>query len=159
MLLVAAGASFYLLLALFPALAAFVSLYGFVADPETVADHVAYLGGLLPTGGLDLIRQQLQALARQSKRARRRLLRRLGMALWSANSGIKALFDAMNIAYEEEREAQLLQAQPAVAHLHRRRAADRHRHAADGRRGACRLAFLYLDSWTETLVVWRAGRS
>ncbi len=62
-LLVAAGATFYLLLALFPALAAFVSLYGFVADPRTVADHVAYLGSLLPSAGLDLIRQQLQALA------------------------------------------------------------------------------------------------
>ena len=55
-LLIAAGATFYLLLALFPALAAFVSLYGFVADPATVADHVAYLGSMLPTGGLDLIR-------------------------------------------------------------------------------------------------------
>ena len=38
-LLVAAGATFYLLLALFPALAAFISIYGFVADPVTVADH------------------------------------------------------------------------------------------------------------------------
>ncbi|MBN9092501.1 YhjD/YihY/BrkB family envelope integrity protein, partial [Pandoraea pnomenusa] len=38
-MLVAAGVTFYLLLALFPALAAFVSLYGFVADPKTIADH------------------------------------------------------------------------------------------------------------------------
>ena len=102
MLLVAAGGTFYLLLALFPALAAFVSLYGFVADPATVADHVAYLAGLLPTGGLDIIRQQLQALAQQNHDA-------LGVgffvgflvALWSANSGVKAVFDAMNIAYGE----------------------------------------------------------
>ena len=46
--LIAAGATFYLLLALFPALAAFVSIYGFVADPVTVADHVAFLAGFLP---------------------------------------------------------------------------------------------------------------
>jgi membrane protein len=64
-LLVAAGATFYLLLALFPALAAFISIYGFVADPVTVADHVAYLGGLLKSGELDLIRDPLQALAKQ----------------------------------------------------------------------------------------------
>ena len=108
-MLVAAGATFYLLLALFPALAAFVSLYGFVADPATVADHVAYLGGLLPSGGLDIIRGQLQALARQNNDA-------LGLgffvgfavALWSANSGIKAIFDAMNIAYEEEEKRSFL---------------------------------------------------
>ena len=49
----------------FPALAALISIYGFVVDPVTVADHVAYLGGLLPSGGLDLIRDQLQALAKQ----------------------------------------------------------------------------------------------
>jgi membrane protein len=101
-LLVAAGVTFYLLLALFPALAAFVSLYGFVADPVTIADHISYLGGLLPAAGIDIVRQQLEALARQNEEA-------LGIgffvgliiALWSANSGIKALFEAMNIAYEE----------------------------------------------------------
>ncbi|WP_051410384.1 YihY/virulence factor BrkB family protein [Mesorhizobium sp. LNHC221B00] len=101
-LLVAAGATFYLLLALFPALAAFISIYGFVADPVSVADHVAYLGGLLPSGGLDLIRDQLQALAREKPSALGTgFFIGLGIALWSANSGMKALFDAMNIAYEE----------------------------------------------------------
>src|SRR4051794_1359399 len=54
--LIAAGAAFYLLLALFPALAAFVSLYGFVADPVTIADLIAFLGSFLPSGGVDLIR-------------------------------------------------------------------------------------------------------
>lgn len=102
-LLVAAGATFYLLLALFPALAAFVSLYGFVADPRTVADHVAWLGGMLPSGGLELIRNQLVSLADQDTDALGfGFFFGLGVAIWSANSGIKALFDAMNIAYEED---------------------------------------------------------
>jgi membrane protein len=101
-LLVAAGATFYLLLALFPALAAFVSLYGFVADPATVADHVSYLGGLLPSAGVDIIRSQLEALASQDQQALGiGFLIGLAIALWSANNGVKALFDAMNIAYEE----------------------------------------------------------
>jgi membrane protein len=102
-LLVAAGATFYMLLALFPALTAFVSIYGFVADPATVADHVAHLGGLLPREGLDIIQGQLQSLARQNNDSLS-----IGffvgflVALWSANSGIKTVFDAMNIAYEED---------------------------------------------------------
>lgn len=108
-LLVAAGATFYLLLALFPALAAFISIYGFVADPVTVADHVAYLQGLLPQGGLDLIRDQLQALARQKAGALGTgFFIGLTIALWSANSGMKALFDAMNIAYEEREKRSFL---------------------------------------------------
>ena len=66
--LIAAGATFYLLLALFPALAAFVSIYGFVADPNTVAEHIAFLGGVLPSGGIDLIRSQLESLAKRTTR-------------------------------------------------------------------------------------------
>lgn len=108
-LLIAAGVTFYLLLALFPALAAFVSLYGFVADPRTIADHIAYLGGMLPSGGLDLIRTQLDALATQDQRALSvGFLIGLAVALWSANSGVKALFDAMNVAYGEREKRSII---------------------------------------------------
>lgn len=100
--LIAGGVTFYLLLALFPALAAFVSLYGFVADPKTIADHISYLGGLLPAAGLDLIKAQLESLLAEGDQALGiGFLVGLALALWSANNGIKALFDAMNIAYEE----------------------------------------------------------
>lgn len=101
-MLIAAGTTYYLLLALFPALAAFVSLYGFVADPVTVADHVSYLGGLLPQGGIDIIRDQLEALAAKDQRTLSvGFLVAFAIAFWSANSGIKALFEAMNIVYDE----------------------------------------------------------
>ncbi|MCO5080026.1 MAG: YihY/virulence factor BrkB family protein [Rhizobiaceae bacterium] len=108
-MLVAAGVTFYLLLALFPALAAFVSLYGFVADPRTIAEHVAYLGGMLPSGGLDIIRSQLDALASQDRDALSvGFLIGLAVALWSANSGMKALFDAINIAYGETEKRSII---------------------------------------------------
>jgi len=100
--LIAAGATFYLLLALFPALAAFVSLYGFVADPVTIADHIAFLGSVLPSGGVELIRTQLQSLARANNAALSlAFIFGLLFALWSANSGIKTLFEALNVAYDE----------------------------------------------------------
>jgi membrane protein len=102
-MLVAAGATFYILLALFPALAAFVSLYGLVSDPVTIADHIAFLGGLMPSGGVEIIESQLDALASQQVDALSiGFLLGLGIALWSANNGIKTMFDAMNIVYEEE---------------------------------------------------------
>ena len=108
-MLIAAGVTFYLLLALFPALAAFVSLYGFVADPKTIADHVAYLGGILPSGGVNIIRTQLQAFAEQSGEALSLgFVFGLLVAFWSANSGIKAIFEAMNIAYEETEKRSFL---------------------------------------------------
>lgn len=102
-MLIAAGATFYLLLALFPALAAFVSIYGVVADPQTIAEHISFIGGVLPAGGVELIQSQLQSLIEQDTNSLSiGFLTGLGLALWSANSGIKTLFDAMNIVYEEE---------------------------------------------------------
>lgn len=101
-MLVAGGVTFYLLLALFPALAAFVSLYGFVADPRTIANQITQLNGLLPAAALDLIEAQLASLLAAGNQALGiGFLVGLGIALWSANNGIKALFDAMNIAYRE----------------------------------------------------------
>ncbi|MER9848349.1 YihY/virulence factor BrkB family protein [Mesorhizobium sp. M0106] len=107
--LIAAGTTFYLLLALFPALAAFVSIYGFVADPKTIAEHIAFLSGVLPSGGLDLIRSQLGSLAQQNTGALTfGFILGLAVALWSANNGIKIIFEAMNIAYEETEKRSLV---------------------------------------------------
>lgn len=100
--LIAAGATFYLLLSLFPALAAFVSIYGFVADPQTIADHLAFLGGVLPSGGMELIQSQLQSLvSADASSLSFAFLFGLALALYSANNGILTLFEAMNIAYDE----------------------------------------------------------
>jgi membrane protein len=101
--------TYYLLLALFPALAAFVSLYGFVANPATIADHVAYLGGLLPSGGIEIIRSQLQSLASENRDALSiGFVVAFVVAFWSANNGIKSLFEALNIAYEEREKRSFL---------------------------------------------------
>lgn len=101
-MLTAAGVTFYLLLALFPALAAFVSLYGVVSDPNTIAEHISFLGSVLPSGGVELIESQLKALVRQDVSALSiGFFAGLAIALWSANSGMKSIFDAMNVVYEE----------------------------------------------------------
>ena len=133
-MLIAAGVTFYLLLALFPALAAFVSLYGFVADPTTIADQVSYLGGLLPNAGLEIIEQQLKALvSRDAEALGLGFLVGLAIALWSANNGIKALFDAMNVAYEEVEKRSFVRLNLTVGNVHPRRDCHRHHYAA-GRR-------------------------
>ena len=101
-LLVAGGAAFFLLLAMFPALAALVSIYGFVADPLTISKDLSFLSGVLPAGGLDLVRSQLQTLASQDKSALSfGLVFSFLVTFWSANSGVKTLFEALNIAYDE----------------------------------------------------------
>ena len=101
-MLIAAGATFYLLLALFPALTAFVSLYGFLADRSTIAGNTSLLIGILPLDSVNLIRAQLEALATQdTKVLSLGFFIGLSVALWSANNGIKAIFEALNVAYSE----------------------------------------------------------
>ena len=113
-LLIAAGATFYLLLALFPALAAFVSLYGFVADPATVADHIAYLGGLLPTGGLDHHPTAAAGVVTTgSQRAGRRLLRRPGHSAVERQQWHQGALRCHEHRLRGDREAQLRDPQPA----------------------------------------------
>jgi membrane protein len=100
--LVAAGVAFYVLLSLFPALGALVSFYGFIADPATMAKHITFFADILPPGAFDIILTQLNVLV-QANNATLSMSVVLGLviALWSANSAVKSLFDAMNIAYGE----------------------------------------------------------
>ena len=101
-MLVAAGVTFYALLALFPALAALVSVYGLFADPATMQEHLGALGGVLPGGAVEVIGAQLETLAGQDETGLGlAFVFGLGTSLWSANAGVKAIFEALNIAYEE----------------------------------------------------------
>jgi membrane protein len=99
---IAAGTTFFILLSLFPALAALVSLYGLIADPASIGAHLDILRGHVPAGMIDLMGGELQRLT-----AKRESTLGLGfvvgilLALWTANSGMKALFDALNVAYGE----------------------------------------------------------
>lgn len=98
----AAAVTFYALLALFPALAALVSIYGLFADPASMQHNLDTVSGLLPGGAVDVMRDQLNRLTAQPNGTLGiSFLIGLVVSLWSANGGIKALFDALNVVYEE----------------------------------------------------------
>ncbi|MFD1701969.1 YihY/virulence factor BrkB family protein [Methylopila henanensis] len=103
LLAVAAGVTFYALLAIFPALVALVSLYGLTADLSTLDAHLATLQGVVPRAGLDIVRDQVARIVTKSDGALGFAFAfGLGAALWSANAGMKAMFDALNVVYEEK---------------------------------------------------------
>lgn len=100
--IVAAGVAFYALLALFPALTALVMVYGLLSDPGEVSAHLAPLRNLMPEGAFAILDGQLTAMAsRGSVTVGIGLMFSLVLAIWSSAKGIKALFMAINIAYEE----------------------------------------------------------
>jgi membrane protein len=100
--LLAAGVAFYLLLALFPAIIAGVSIYGLVADPTTVRDQIARLTETLSPETAKLVGEQIKQVTGSAGGA-------LGLAtvvgiltaLWSASSGMKAMVTGVNLAYDE----------------------------------------------------------
>ena len=99
----AAGVTFYALLALFPGIAALVSVYGLFADPSMIVNHLDAISGFAPGGAIDVLREQLTRLAEQgSTTLGISFIVSLLISLWSANSGIKALFDALNVVYQEK---------------------------------------------------------
>ncbi|HEX2562128.1 YihY/virulence factor BrkB family protein [Phenylobacterium sp.] len=91
------------ILALFPALAAFVAIYGLFADIETARSHLAGLTGVIPADAATFIGDQMVRIAAAND-AGLGLTFLIGvlLSLWSANSGMKALFKGLNIAYDEE---------------------------------------------------------
>ena len=102
LLAVAAGVVFYGLLAVFPALTAFVSLYGLMADPSTIPERLALVAGLLPQGALDIVNEQLTRLtSHRTSALGAGFIGGLLVALWSANAGAKAVMDGLNVAYGE----------------------------------------------------------
>lgn len=100
---VAAGLTFYGILAIFPAITALVSIYGLFADPASIQDQLAHLSGVLPEGAISIIGDQVKRIAAQGGGALSfGFVTGLGVALWSANAGVKALFDGLNVAYEAD---------------------------------------------------------
>jgi membrane protein len=95
--------TYAILLALFPGLAALVSLYGLVFDANQIERQVAALSGLLPGQTQDLLSQELHSLVQASGGALGfAALVGLVLALWSASRGMSGLITAVNIAYEEK---------------------------------------------------------
>jgi membrane protein len=103
LLAVAAGVVFYGLLALFPGITAMVSLYGLFASPSSINDHLTSMAGLLPGDAFQILRDQVDRLAAKGgAKLSFGFIFGLGLALWSANAGMKALMDALNVAYDEK---------------------------------------------------------
>jgi membrane protein len=99
----AAGVAFYTLLAAFPAIAALISLYGLIADPATVGQQIEMLSGVIPGGGMQLIEEQVRRVTEKPQTTLGlSVFIGLAISLWSANQATKAMFDALNVVYEEK---------------------------------------------------------
>jgi membrane protein len=109
LLALAAGVVFYSLVSLFPAIAAGVSSYALFADAATIGKHLSIAADIVPAGTLDMLGEEITRIAAKSEgKLTFGFALGLGIALWSANAGMKAIFDALNIIYDEDEKRGLI---------------------------------------------------
>ncbi len=101
--LVAGGVAFFAFLAIFPALSALISMYGLIVAPDQVAAQVGQLGTIMPAQAREMLNDILLNITTTSEE---KLGLSLGLSIvlsiWSANKGTAALFEGLNIVYNEE---------------------------------------------------------
>jgi membrane protein len=101
--MIAAGVAYYWFFAVFPALAAAVSIYGLAADPQELQRHIDSISGVMPKEAYEILRDQLTAIVQHSGGALSLgMIAGILLTLWSANKGMQALMTALNIVYDEK---------------------------------------------------------
>jgi membrane protein len=106
--LVSAGVAFYGFFALLSMLGLIVLVYGFIADPQTVVDHVRALTGVLPTDVAVIIGNQLMTAVKSSQGTKGLgILLAFVVATYGGTNGAASVITALNIAYEEKEKRSL----------------------------------------------------
>ena len=103
LLSIAGGVSFFVLLAIFPAVTALVSAYGLFFNTSTITDNLSLLNDVVPDNVLSIVHEQASRIASNSGRALSiGFVVGIVVSLWSAMSGVKAIIDALNVIYEQK---------------------------------------------------------
>jgi membrane protein len=95
--LIAAGVAFFGFLAIFPAIAAVIALWGFAADPTVLRSQIEPLHQFLPDAAFAVLSGQVETLiSSNSSKLGLSTLVSLTVALWSARAGVAALIRGLN---------------------------------------------------------------
>lgn len=101
--IIAAGAAYYVFLAILPALTALVLFYGLIFDANDVVAHVDLLAGYAPEAVTQLLGRELERLAEASESSLSAgVVGSALVALWSATKGARSLIEGLNIIERAE---------------------------------------------------------
>lgn len=101
--MLAAGIAFYALLALFPAIAAVISLWGLLFDPFDASQQLRELSRILPPSASELVSQQTKNVAENAAQAGGiAALVGVAVAVFVASKGVRGLIVGLNVVFGEE---------------------------------------------------------
>lgn len=108
---VAAGVAFYALLAIFPALAACVSVYAYFTSAADISEQISKFITLLPPSSREILLQQVSEVTQQSQKVLSiSAIGTLLLTIWSSSKGCHALITACNITYHQHNTRQFFNA-------------------------------------------------
>ncbi|PTX44325.1 membrane protein [Christiangramia gaetbulicola] len=100
--IVSAGVGFYFFLSIFPTIVAAISIYSLVLEPSQIQEQISRLNIIMPDQAFGMITDFLKPILEQSrKEIGWGLVISILVSIWSANKGTSALFQGINIAYDE----------------------------------------------------------
>jgi membrane protein len=98
----AGGVAFFILLGVFPALSAFLALYGLWGDPSQAPRLLQWLRGAAPPEVLTYLARQMTRLARsESATLSAQFAASMLAWIWAADAAVKALIYGLNLAQHE----------------------------------------------------------
>jgi membrane protein len=97
---VAASSAFYMVLAIFPGLAALVALYGFLGDPADIGTFIGTMPDFVPRDVIQLVQDFLRNLISRPQANLSAFFISFAIAMWSATSAMKSLIESLNVVYE-----------------------------------------------------------
>lgn len=106
---IAAGVAFFSLLAVFPLISAALSVFSYFANPGDVDGIINAVASLMPGEALAIIDTQISSVLNADRsNAGLGIFISLTIAFFSAGAGIRAMMRAMNVAYEETENRNIL---------------------------------------------------
>ncbi|MEX0969848.1 MAG: YihY/virulence factor BrkB family protein [Paracoccaceae bacterium] len=104
----AAGVAFYAMLSIFPAMAATIAIWGFVADPLVIQDQLEMTRQLLPDDAFLLLNTQVTALiAANNSTLQLASILSILLAVWTSRSAVATVIRGLNVIYDENQHTPL----------------------------------------------------
>lgn len=99
--IVAAGVAFFLMLGIFPSLAALFSIYSWLADPMEIERQLGTESAILPTEVREILLSQIRRVTGDDKSAGWGAILSIALALWVGSRAMKGLIQGLNIVFSQ----------------------------------------------------------
>ena len=109
----AAGVAFFLMLGVFPGLAALFSIYGWLSDPMEIERQLQRESAILPNEVHQLLLSQVRMIAGDDKTAGLGTILGLLFAIWAGSYAMRGLIQGLNIVFHQAEKRKFLSLQIA----------------------------------------------